>query len=139
MAARSKWAPAHTIGYRPDEVVKLEVALNELHMMTVPHMTSSLSSVGSQSGEWNDSMERELDVRGFYRGKLKAFLGEIDVLVKKISNVSTPLPEEIREYEKRKGGRRRGWHCPSCRTGQRPQARRCDQCGAWKPDEEAAG
>lgn len=120
---KRRWRNADELGYRPAALERLAASIEHLYLAAHPR-TSTSPAILSRNGQgWSETATPD-SARAKYRRALKRILADADRLAAKALDLAEDRPELAP---------RRGWRCPTCRTGQRPQARWCDQCGAPGP------
>lgn len=121
---KQRWRSADDLGYRPAALGRFTAAsLQYLYLAAYPRTSTSPAIVSRSGNGWSDTATPDA-ARAKYRRHLKRILADIDRLAAKALDLAEDRPEVAP---------RRGWRCGTCRTGQRPQARWCDQCGAQGP------
>lgn len=121
---KQRWRSADELGYRPAALERLAASLEHLYLVAYPRTATSPAIVSRSGQGWSESATPDA-ARAKYRRALKRVLADVDRLAAKALDLAEDRPEIPP---------RRGWRCSACRTGQRPQARWCDQCGAPGPD-----
>lgn len=121
---KQRWRSPDGLGYRPAALERLTASIEYLYLAAYPRTSTSPAIVSRSGNGWSETATPDA-ARAKYRRALKRILTDVDRLAGKALDLAADRPDQYA---------RKGWRCGDCGTGQRPQARWCDQCGAPKPN-----